>query len=346
MQDRLSNEALIARFNHILEWAKPLSGVHIDTGVKKEEMYAVQNAALAMLGPIMDNKLTQFMVAPILEHFFNLLRPGISVPVDELMDGNYDKLNECAEFVADLANHPVKGQWAERSELFRQIAESAGYTFERSDYKDLALIAPIVSNALTVFDESTYRRDIYKLREGVFSGASPVLLDEIHIFNDIADAVHIYENIPVPAFIGFFGIEKTHGMNNNNFDDWRYERNARKNNMLKSGITEEEYSQTIDTYSRVVYCMIRDGGNFWIFKPPIVSSHHECMGDNGSFINWYGHRATYAPIQIFWSRYAAKDQTCTELVPYQPRKWSLREILDEDQKGHYDYRNQCCAAAS
>ena len=150
------------------------------------------------------------------------------------MSGKNDKLVECQEFAEDLLEHPVRNQWAERAEVFRQIAESAGYTFERSDYQDLAIIAPIVADALTVFDETRWYRTIYKLREGEFSGASPILLDEIHIFNDIADAVHVYENIPVPAFIGFFGIEKTYGMSNNVFDDWRYGRNARKNNIMKN----------------------------------------------------------------------------------------------------------------
>lgn len=332
MQNRLTNDALIERFNHIMEWAEPLSAVKIHTGAKMEEMYSVRNIALRTIEPIVENELTQFMVAPILEHFFTMIRPAINIPVEELMAGNNDKLNECAEFTADLAAHPVRHQWAAKSEIFRQIAESAGYKFERSDYQDLAFIAPIVADALTTFDNSKYSRTVYKLRSGNFSGANPILLDEIHVFNDIADAVHIYEKIPVPAFIGFFGVEKTYGMSNNDFDDWRHGRNARKNNVMKNGMTEEEYAAQIDTYSRTVYCMVRDGENFWVFIPPINTSHHECMGDDGSFINWYGHRATYAPIQIFWSRFATVDTTSTALVPYKPRKWSMREILDEDQK--------------
>lgn len=332
MEQNITNQALIDRFNHIMDWVNPLSAVRINTGAKLEEPYAVQNTCLRTLQGVQDNKLTEFMVAPILEHFFMMLRPAITIPVDELLAGNNEKWNEVAEFIADLANHPVRNQWATKAETFRQIAESAGYTFERSDYQDLALIAPIVSNALTTFDQSHYIRTIYKLRDGNFSGANPILLDEIHIFNDIADAVHVYERIPVPAFIGFFGIEKTYGMTNNHFDDWRYGRNARKNNVMKNGMTEEEYAAKIDEHSRKVYCMVRDGENFWIFEPRVETSHGECMGNDGSFTNFYGHRATYAPIQIFWDRFASDDATSTALVPYKPRKWSMKEILDEDQK--------------
>jgi hypothetical protein len=332
MQDRLTNEALIERFNNIMEWVNKLTGVRINTGAKLEEAYSIQNTCLRLLESIKDNELTAFMVAPILEHYLTLLRPAIVIPVDDLLAGNHDKWNAVSELVTDLAEHPVRNQWAARAETFRQIAESAGYTFERSDYQDLAIIAPIVADALTTFDESHYIRTVYKMREGEFSNASPILLDEVHIFQDIADAIQIYERIPVPAFIGFFGVEKTYGQTNNAFDDWRYGRNARKNNVMKNGMTEEEYAAKVDEHSRKVYCMIRDGGNFWIFQPPINTSHNECTQSNGSFTNFYGHRSTYAPIQIFWDRFASDDTTSTALVPYKPRKWSLKEILDEDQK--------------
>lgn len=330
--DRLANETLIERFQHIMNWATPITSVQINTGAKNEEPYHIVNRALETIQPLMKSELTAFMVAPILEHFFNILRPAINIPLNELLAGNKDKLVECEEFAEDLLEHPVRAQWAEKAEVFRQIAESAGYTFERSDYRDLALIAPIVADALTVFDETHWFRTIYKLREGEFSGASPILLDEIHIFNDIADAVHVYENIPVTAFVGFFGIEKTYGMSNNAFDDWRYGSNARKNNIMKNGMTEEEYASTLDEHSRKIYCMVRDGGSFWIFEPRVNTSHNECVAKDGSFINWYGHRATYAPIQIFWDRYSTENTTSTALVPYKPRKWSMKEILDEDQK--------------
>ncbi len=331
MQNHLTNEALIERFNHIMEWVNKLTGVRINTGARLEEAYSVQNDCLRLLNDIKDNELTSFMVAPILEHYLTLLRPAIVIPVDELLAGKRDKWDEVAELVTDLAEHPVRNQWAAKAEIFRQIAESAGYTFERSDYRDLAIIAPIVANALTTFDTSHYIRTIYKVREGEFSMQSPILLDEIHIFQDIADAVQLYERIPVPAFIGFFGLEKTYGQTNNVFEDWRYGRNARKNNVMRNGMTEEEYNATIDEHSRKVYCIIRDGGSMWVFEPPVHTSHNECTQSNGSFTNFYGHRSTYAPIQIFWDAFAGAAET-TALVPYKPRKWSLKEIMDEDQK--------------
>ena len=73
MQDRMSNEALIARFNHIMDWATPITAIQINTGAKNEEPYHVVNRALETIRPLMNSELTSFMVAPILEHFFNLL---------------------------------------------------------------------------------------------------------------------------------------------------------------------------------------------------------------------------------------------------------------------------------
>lgn len=332
MHNNTTNAALIERFNHIMSWAKPITAVRINTGTKLEELSHIISRTMETLESIMKNESTEFMAAPVLDFFFTQMRPAINIPVDELIAGNTEKLDEVNSFVNDLANHPVRQMWAEKAEIFCKIAESAGYKFEHGDYKDLAIIAPIVANAITTFDDSKYYRYIFKVREGNRSGNAPVMLDEIHLFHDIADAVHIYENISVPAFIGFFGIEKTYGMNNNKFDDWRYGRNARKNSFMKNGVTEREYNAMIDTYSRKVYCIVRDGENIWIFQPPITMSHGECLGDNGTFTNWYGQRSTYAPIQIFWTAFAPQADVSNALVPYKPRKWSMREILDEDQK--------------
>lgn len=326
------SEQLITRFNNIMSWAEPISAVYINTGAKQEPLHSVISRAHTTLEPLMQNAMTQFMAAPVLEYFFKQMLPAINIPANELLAGDTTKLNEVKQFLYDLEHHPVRTMWAERSETFRMIAESAGYTFVHNDYQDLALIAPIVADALTTFDNSRYRRNIFKVREGSRSGCAPVLMDEIHLFYNVADAVHIYENATAPAFIGFFGVEKTYAMNNDQFNDWRYGCNARKKNVMNRGMTEDEYNNTVDTHSRKIYCIVRDGENMWLFVPPITTSHGECLDDNGSFTNWYGQRSTYTPIQIFWKGFATQNESSSDLVPYKPRKWSMKEILTEEQK--------------
>ena len=322
----MTNENLISTFEHICEWAGENAGKPVETAYRKEEFYMVCNRCKRLLADVLQHEQTQFMVSPILEHYFNLLRPSIGIPLNELIAGDTSKLDECANFAQILAEHPVRHQWAAKAEDFRQMAAQAGYEFHNYDYQDLATIAPIMIDALTAMDKTL----VYSVRQGAASQVAPLMLDKVHLFHTIADAVHLYERIPMDAFVAFFGIEQTYGMNNNDMDDW-LGTNSRRYNVLRSGKSQEEYENTIDNYSRIIYCVVRNGQNIWVFRPRVEQSGCECVNDEGKFDNFYGHRATYAPIQIFWkSTPGATD--CTALTVYQPKLFSMKEMLDEEQK--------------
>jgi hypothetical protein len=275
---------------------------------------------------------TEFMVAPVLEHYFNLMRPAMMIPLDELLSGESPKLNECRKFVRDLANHPVRTWWEQKAEDFRKITERAGYMFTKTDYRDLPTIAPVIADAVTAF-ESYQSSQILQLRDGAPSMQQPILLDEVGVFTSIAEAVQTLEQVPVPAFIGFFGIEKTYGMGDDSFEIYLHGHSTRKNNLMCNGrMTEEEYQITPDPYSRKMYCIIRDGENIYIFQPRLEQSHYECLSDKDTFINYYDRRGTWAPIQVFFKGVAPAAEGTTSLIPYRKKLWALREILDEEQK--------------
>lgn len=323
----MMNKNLISTFEHICEWAGKTAGKPVETAYRKEEFYMVCNRCKRLLESILQHEQTQFMVAPILEHYFNILRPSIGIPVNELIAGDTSKLDECANFAKALAEHPVRHQWAVKAEGFREMAAQAGYEFHNYDYQDLATIAPIMIDALTTMDKTL----VYSVRQGAACiNTPPRMMDKVYMFNTIADAVHLYERVPFEAFVAFFGIEQTYGMNNNDMDDW-LGTNARRYNVMRTGKSQEEYDNTVDNYSRKIYCVVRNGQNIWLFQPRVEQSGCECVGDEGKFDNFYGHRATYAPIQIFWKSTPGTTD-CTALTVYQPKVFAMKEMLDEEQK--------------
>lgn len=332
MNDHFNNDALIATFLHITDWANPLTGVRVDNGNRKEELWQTSNTCQRLVETLMKHEATEFMVAPVLEHYFNMIRPAIMLPLDKILSGTCEELEECRQFAKDLEEHPVRNVWARRAENFRQIAESAGYTFDKTDYRDLPTIAPIVADAVTTF-EDYHSKQILQLREGKPSMQAPLLLNDIAVFTSVAEAVQILEHIAAPAFIGFFGIEQTYGMYDDAFEIYRSGYSSRKRNILRNDrLTEEEYVNTPDTFSRKLYCVVRDGGNLWIFQPRVKEDQYHKLTTDGTFINFYGQRGTWAPIQVFFKGTRPAEEGSTALVPYQKKIWSLKDILDEEQK--------------
>lgn len=326
-----SNTKLIEMFREIANFTDTYSGVTVDTGAKKETVHSVSARCQQLVKVLMENESTQFLVAPVLEHYFNLIRPAIMIPFDELLANNTDKLDLCTEFHKLLKTHPVRKQWTHAAENFRAIAESAGYTFEKSDYKDLATIAPIIANAITSL-EGYKGKQRYKVRSGARSGNAPVLMDNVSIFPSVAMAVETLETYAPQAFIGFFGVQETYKDTSHNFDEWLFGYSSRKKNIMShEKLSEDTYNNTLDINSRAIYCIIRDGANIWLVKPPVNQSGMECMNGKATFTNFYGQRASYAPLQIFWDEAPACIES-TAIVPYKQRTWSLREIMDEDQK--------------
>lgn len=331
MNDIFNNESLINTFAHICNWARKLTSVQVDTGIRKEELWQTGNSCLRLVETLMKHEETEFMVAPVLEHYFNMMRPAIVLPLDKILSGTCEELDECRKFIKDLAEHPVRTLWEGRAENFRKVAESAGYTFDKTDYRDLPTIAPIIADAVTTF-EYYLARNILQLREGRPSMQQPILLNDIAVFSSIAEAVQTLERIPAPAFIGFFGIEQTYGMTDDAFDAYRFGCSTRKKNITYNNrMTEEEYQTTPDPHSRKLYCVVRDGENIWIFLPRVEMTNDTIYGDSG-FINYYGQRSSWAPIQVFFDSTAPAKEGTTALVPYRKKLWSLKDILDEEQK--------------
>lgn len=326
-----NNTKLIEMFCEIASFTDRYSSVTVDTGAKKETVHSVSARCQQLVQVLMENESTQFLVAPVLEHYFNIIRPAIMIPFDELLENNTNKLDLCTEFHQLLKTHPVRKQWTDAADNFRAIAESAGYTFDRSDYKDLATIAPIITNAITSL-EGYKGKQRYKVRSGARSGKAPVLMDHVSIFPSVAMAVETLEKYAPQAFIGFFGVQETYKDTNHNFDEWLFGYSSRKKNIMShEKLSEDTYNNTLDINSRTIYCIIRDGDNIWLVKPPLNQSGMECMNGKATFINFYGQRASYAPLQIFWDEAPACIES-TAIVPYKQRTWSLREIMDEDQK--------------
>lgn len=321
-------------YESISTWSDKISAIRVNTGIREEPISHWFHECRDRIEPLLKDEATQFLAVPVIESYFRRLLPAITIPATELLSGKSPKLEQVKELQIVLDNHPAKSMWKERTEDFKAIAKQIGYEFETDCYEDLAAIAPIIANALTVLRGRYCDTEVFQVRQGTRSNTQPMLLNDIAVFRTEAQAVQVLERLPVQAFIGFVGVQPTYADTNDDAEDWRrrlHNRalNERKCNIMDHGCpTEEQHDQTPDVHATKLYAVIRDGENMWLFIPPYEKGQYDSLYDG--FINFYGRRTTYAPVQVFFKK--APDKSEGALILRNNNVWSLKNILDEDQK--------------
>lgn len=321
-------------YEAISTWSDKISAIRVNTGIREEPISHWFHDCRDRIEPLLKDENTQFLAIPVVESYFRRLLPAITIPATELLSDVSPKLEQIKELQTVLENHPAKSMWKERTEDFKAIAKQIGYEFENDRYEDLAAIAPIIANALTVLRGRCYDTEIFQVRQGDKSNAQPMLLNDIAVFRTEAQAVQTLERLPVKSFIGFVGIQPTYADTNDDAADWRrnlHNRplNERKCNIMDhSCLTEEQHDQTPDMHETKLYAVVRNGENMWLFIPPYEKGQYDSLYDG--FVNFYGRRTTYAPVQVFFKQ--APDKSEGALIVRHNNVWSLKNILDEDQK--------------
>ena len=321
-------------YESISTWTDKISAIQVNTGIRTEPASWWRHECQECIEPLLKDETTQFLAVPVIEAYFRRLLPAITIPATELLSGDSPKLAQVKELQAVLDSHPAKALWKEKAEAFKAIAKQIGYEFDNDRYEDLVTIAPIIANALTVFCGRYYDTQVLQVRKGARSNAQPLLLNDIAIFRTEAQAVQTLECLPVKAFIGFVGVQPTYGDTNDDVLDWvrtlnNRPLNERKRNIMEhEHLTEEQHDKTPDMHATTLYAVIRDGENMWLFVPPYEKDQYDSL--YGGFINSYGRRTTYAPVQVFFKN--APDKSEGALILRYNNVWSLKNILDEDQK--------------
>lgn len=322
-------------YESISTWTDKISAIQVDTGIRKEPVSWWFHECQDRLEPLLKDEATQFLAVPVIESYFRRLLPAITIPATELLTDESPKLAEVQELQTILEKNPAKAIWKERTEAFKDIAKQIGYEFDNDRYEDLAAIAPIIANALTVFRGKYRDTQVLQVRKGTKSNAKPLLLNDIAVFRTEAEAVQVLEKLPVQSFIGFVGVQPTYGDTNDDCDDWTRKLNnlplneRKRNIMHHENLTEEQHDQTADMHATRLYAVIRDGENIWLFVPPFEVDTYGNLYRDG-FINYYGRRSTYAPVQVFFNN--APDKSEGVLIVRNNNVWSLINIIDEEQK--------------
>lgn len=321
-------------YESISTWTDKISAIQVNTGIRTEPASRWRDECKERIEPLLKDEATQFLAVPVIESYFRCLLPSITIPATELLTGDSPKLDEVKELQAVLENHPAKALWKEQTDNFKAMAKQIGYEFDTDRYEDLAAIAPIIANALTVFHGKYRDTEVFQVRQGAKSNAQPLLLNDIAVFRTEAQAVQTLERLPVPAFIGFVGVQPTYADTNDDVQDWvrklnNRPLNERKCNIMEHGCpTEEQHDQTLDMHATKLYAVARDGENMWLFIPPYEVDYYGNLYE--SFINFYGRRTTYAPVQVFFKKAPKKSEGA--LIVRHNNVWSLKNIIDEDQK--------------
>lgn len=101
--------------------------------------------------------------------------------------------------------------------------------------------------------------------------------------------------------------------------------------MRNKKLSEEEYAQIADPYTRCVYLGVKSGENIWLMPMPYERETYGNLYDDESSKFSYGKRAGYAPYEIFYKELPAALSDTTFLARRQ-NGYHLNKLMDEQQK--------------
>lgn len=323
---------LYSKFENIISWADDISGI----GVKETEDRRPEHMGASLyrcrdkVKKLLESEETAFLAAFVIEHYWNLYRPAIVIPAEEILAGNMSKIDELRDFQKEIDNNPAKSEWKELSQKITETASACGYHIDHPNFNDLSAIVDIVYDALTI--HTNYYSKVYRFKTGKRSKNKPILFNEIGIFSSEAEVFRFFENIQEDAFVAFVGIEKTNAQTNNYFDDWLYDRDNERtrNGIYNNSMSKEEFMSSKNPHSRCIYTVIRDGDNIYMDVLPVQGNGY---GPVWQKTNSYGYRTSYGPTQIFWENVPPPcEEGSSALIPAGKKRWKLSEIIDQEQQ--------------
>lgn len=267
---------------------------------------------------------TEFLAISMIRKYWGIVRPAIVIPAEEILEGNNSRIEQIKLFEKMLANNPAKEQWEEVSKQFKNAIEAGWYPMNLDKLNDLTAIIDIVSNALLSMDLLD-RTSVYALNRGEKGKGDPIMLTDVAVFRNEYDATNAYMSLKQKRFVGFCGIQPLMCDTKDYFYEWKngYP-DERERNMVCSKMTKEEYLDRPDEYRRALYTVVRDGDNLYFFDAPMRDRRWEPTTS--------GFRTSYAPIQVFYKDPPMPTASTTSLIVPREHVWSLREILDDEQK--------------
>lgn len=320
------------KLEHIVDWSRKMSAIKVKEN-EGSAHYGIGDTMYRMCDKIkklLEHEETAFLAEAVIENYWRIYYPTIVIPVDDILSGNNERIDEIKSLITDLEEYPAKKQWEEYSKAIKETAHKSGYDIKHPEFDNLAAISDIIYDALTVHSTYIGQKFTLCLSKGQQGKSAPILLNDIGIFSSESEAYRFYAEIPVDSFVAFYGIQKTYGQTDDEFEEWRG-RNERKRNVMRNdSLSEEEYKNLPDPGSRRLGVIVRNGENIYTMFLPSNNGQYERSFEKK--YNEYGIRMTYAPSQIFYKDPPPVSTNSTDLVPISKKHWKLSEILDEEQQ--------------
>lgn len=314
---------IVEIFDHILSWSIDLTSRPYEIDDKKH--YHLSDISFPFhekIRTIQSVPELSFLIAPIVEYFFRAIEPALVIPLEDVLAGDTSKIDEIRSLKYALENDPSKAVWYDLAHEFDTKTKEIGYSIDERLF-DLPAISDVIIAAKTDFDRLP--NDVYQLSKGERSDKRPKVMGDIAVFRNETEILDAYSKLPDEALIGFAGVEHLNRDTDDYFSEWIWKSPCtRRRNSVDSKTSVEQYYDSPDQYSRQLYVVVKDGQNLYLF-----SVRHNGWESTSVSI---GRKNSYAPIQIFSKDPPPVTKDRTAVVLKRDRVWSLREILDDEQK--------------
>lgn len=272
-----------------------------------------------------------FLAMSIMEDTFKKCLPLLLVPLEELSNGDMSQIKAVEKLKKLFTENPYAAMWTEKSEKYRKVIESLGFSVDASDYQELTAIMDPLLDALTIYQGKTAPK-IKQVRPGKTSKSKPEIMTDVCIYHSEKEFTDAIMGCGKDCVIAFGAIAPFNYM----ITDHMYEYihgiydERKRNTMEHEKLTAQEYDMSICDYRRYITLGVKSGEKMWLMKMPYYRGTYSNLSNPDSMY-CYGKRAGYAPYQVFFKEPLATEKETT-FLPIPKKGYRLCEIMDEMQK--------------
>ena len=287
-----------------------------------------------------------FLIMSILEDTWRKVKPLLLVRTEEMLEGDMAQIEKARKLQKLFEQNSYSRLWKEKAGSYVEILRSLGFDSSTEDFLDLTELTDPLLNAFTFYKSL---RHVYQVKKGRTSNASPVLMQEVCIYNSFKEFADTLMSCEKDAVMAFGGIVLTEAQCDDYFYKWEhgYYCERHRNITRYENLSEEDYRNKVR--SRSIWFAVRNGDNLWMYGMPYNCEGYKTSPDCQRDKFYYGKRAGYAPYEVFFKDMVIEDKDTTLLSI--PRKgYRLSEFMDHQQMGwlpafieetvSYFFRNQ------
>ena len=282
---------------------------------------------ISQIGPKAD-----FLSIAVLENMFQSALPLLRIPLQNLLEGN-DKVLQDARKLQDIfADNPYKQIWQQKNDTYVSMLSTMGIRLRNPTVSFNQMVDPLL-DAFAFFTIKYNRSRVYRVKKGTKSSLRPVVGTKICKYHSEKEFVTAIQNCCQESALIFGAIEKRFEQTTDFFHEWYYGRPSERmrNGMKYEKLSREDYLNSIDKYSRIIYLGVKFAETIWLMEMPYKTEGYGGTFDDSSAKFVYGKRAGYAPYEVFFRETPPAPED-THFVSLLSGGWALDDVMDDEAK--------------